>query len=113
LPRSFPIVKDDASRPNRRELMDAKKFPYEGAVGIFRHEDCAFHARFTPFLPSYSGRYRLKISLWSFAWEQGEVKANRKTESASLLADGRLLGYFDAPSLKPMVHEIEVWDRAR
>jgi hypothetical protein len=105
----FPIVKDDQSRPKPRELQDAKKMPYPHSVGLFRHEDCAFHPRFAPFVPAYSGFYKLRLSLWSFAWNKGEVKPNARTESASLVADGRLLGYFDAPSLKPTVHELEVW----
>ena len=105
----YPIVSTDASRPTMRGLLDAKKFPYIESVGIFRHEDDAFRPRFTPFAPSYAGLYRLKISLWSFHWDKGEVKPNSRTESASLVADGRLLGYFDAPSLKPTTHEVEVW----
>ena len=30
-----------------RDLEVARKFPYGGSVGVFRHEDCAFRPRFT------------------------------------------------------------------
>ena len=49
------------------------------------------------------------MSVWSFLWDKGEVKPNPRTEAAALVAEGRTLGYFDAPSLKPTVTEIEVW----
>src|SRR5437764_5761889 len=49
------------------------------------------------------------MSVWSFWWDKGEVKPSPRTEAASLVAEGRTLGYFDAPSLKPTVTEIEVW----
>src|SRR5262249_525217 len=57
----------------------------------------------------YAGRYRLRMSVWSYWWDKGEVKPHARMEAASLVADGRTLGYFDAPSLKPTVTEIEVW----
>ena len=104
----FPINTDDY-RPNLAELRAQKKIPYEGTVGVFRHEDCAFRPTFTPFTASYAGKYRLRISLWSFWWDKGEIKPNPRTESASLIASNRALGYFDAPSLKPMAQEIEVY----
>ena len=91
-----------------KQLEQEKKLPYLGTVGVFRHEDEAFLPRFQ-FAPLYSGRYRLRVSLWSFFWDKGDVKPNPRTEAASLIAEGHTLGYFDAPSLKPTVHEVEVW----
>lgn len=87
----------------------AKLFPYRGSVGIFRHDDDAFHAEFRRFAPVVPGFYRLRTSLWSFVWEKGKVKPSPRTESGSLTAKGRTLGYFDAPSLKPTEHEIVAW----
>ena len=92
-----------------RDLEQSGVFPYQGSIGIFRHEDDAFRPSFKTFYPVFAGRYRLRVSLWSFAWDKGEVKPNPRTEAASLVAGGRVLGYFDAPSLKPTVHEVEVW----
>src|SRR5262249_53086496 len=64
-----------------------------------------------PFEVVYAGRYKLRLSVWSYWWDKGEVKPSPRTEAASLVAEGRTLGYFEAPSLKPTVSEIEVWLR--
>lgn len=90
-------------------------------VGIFRHEDESFKPRFQEFTTLYPGRYRLKASFWSFQWEKGRVLPSRGTEAARLSIvhlseDGRggahpstVLGYYDAPSLSPKIHELELW----
>ena len=69
----------------------------------------------------YPGPYRVRTSLWSFHWEKGEVQPARETGAGrlsvvQLTGDGRggghpsyLLGYFDAPSLKPTEHELITW----
>ena len=103
----IPVPREKGDKKVRDYEMSGV-FPYKGSVGIFRHEDEAFRPSFKAFAPAYAGRYRLRISLWSFAWDKGEVKPNPRTESASLVVDGRVIGYFDAPSLKPTVHEVEV-----
>ena len=87
---------------------------YEVSVGIFRHEDDAFRPTLGGFEAAYAGMYRLRISLWSFQWDKGQVLPATKTHAASLLAmipkaGGRILNYFDAPSLDPTTHEIVVW----
>lgn len=93
-----------------REFEQEKSFPYRGTVGIFRHDDDAFHADFARFAPIQAGFYRLRMSIWSFHWEKGQVQPSPQTEVASLnAADRGVLGYFDAPSLKPTEHETIVW----
>jgi len=96
---------------------------YEDAesVGIHRHEDSSFMPRFQAFSAIYPGRYRVRTSLWSYTWDQGEVKPARGTEAArftmiQLKGNGRhnghpsyLIGYFDAPSIDSQVHEFEWW----
>jgi hypothetical protein len=91
------------------------------SVGVFRHEDESFNPYFYDFAAVYSGRYRLRASFWSFQWDKGEVLPSRGTEAARLdvvhlEGNGRggghpsdVLGYFDAPSLEPAVHEFETW----
>lgn len=91
------------------------------AMGLFRDEDESFHPYFDEFISVYPGRYKLKLSLWSFQWDKGKVLPSRGTEVARLsivtkTGDGRggghpsrLLDYFDAPSLESEVHETEVW----
>jgi hypothetical protein len=82
--------------------------PYQGSVGVLRPESAEFKPRL-PFQAVYAGRYRLRMSVWSFVWDKGAVKPSPRTEAAALIAEGRTLGYFDAPSLKPTVTEVEVW----
>ncbi|MCA9107828.1 MAG: DUF1592 domain-containing protein, partial [Planctomycetales bacterium] len=90
-------------------------------VGLFRHEDESFSPYFIEHVTIYPGRYRLRTSLWSFQWDRGQVLPARRTEVArlsivQLTGDGRggqhpsnVLGYFDAPSLEPLEHEMVVW----
>jgi mono/diheme cytochrome c family protein len=107
-PVLFPPLRGNAPK-SLGEYVREKAFPYAGSVGVFRHEDDAFLGRFGEFTAIYPGRYRLRVSLWAFHWDRGEVRPAAQTEAASLTANGRLVGYFDAPSLKPTVHETEVW----
>ncbi len=92
-----------------------------GSVGIFRHEDESFKPYFYDFAAIYAGRYHLRASFWSFQWDQGKVLPARGTEAArldvvQLQENGRggghpsyVLGYYDAPSLAPKVHEFDTW----
>lgn len=96
-------------------------FSRGSTVGVFRHEDESFKPYFLDFATLYPGRYRLKASFWSFGWDKGKILPSRGTEVARLSIvhmqdDGRggghpstVLGYYDAPSMKPRVHDIEVW----
>lgn len=99
---AFPIVRDHPM---------AKVASYGGTVGTFRAEDESHKGRIWSFSPRYEGRYRLRLSTWSFQWEKGAIKPALKTETVRLNVHGtgQLIGYFDAPSLKPTVHEIEAW----
>ncbi len=107
---TFPIIHDEPALKNDGAALDKIGKSYTGAVGVFRHADESNHLGFNrQFGAHFSGRYRLKLSLWGFHWDKGEVKHTARTEAVGLTANGRLLGYFDAPSLKPTVHEIEVW----
>jgi len=100
----------------------ARESAKQGAsVGVFRHEDESFKPYFYDFAAVYPGRYRLRASFWSFQWDKGKVLPGRGTEAArldvvQLQENGRggghpsyVLGYYDAPSLVPKVHEMETW----
>jgi hypothetical protein len=90
-------------------------------VGLFRHEDESFKPYFYEFAALYPGRYKLRLSVWSFAWDKGQVLPARGTEAARLSIvhlsdDGRggghpsdVIGYYAAPSLRPTVHELDTW----
>jgi hypothetical protein len=92
----------------KRLRKEQLKHPYAGTIGVFRADDAEFKPKF-PFTPVVAGKYRLRMSVWSFLWDKGEVKPSGRAEAGALVAGGRTLGYFDAPSLKPTVTEIEVF----
>jgi len=89
--------------------------------GVFRHEDESFKPYFYDFAALYPGKYRIQTSFWSFGWDKGKILPGRGVEAARLSVvqleeDGRggghpsyILGYFDAPPNKPMVHEVTQW----
>ena len=118
----YPIVRDESAAKGSFVELDklTKSYkgvpgnPYPGTVGVFRHVDpsnhLSFGSQFTALVP---GRYRLKLSVWGFQWQKGEVKDSPRTEALTLSVNGRLLGNFDAPSLKPTVQELEVWLNAK
>lgn len=108
-PAVLPTPIRDKSEKRLGDFEKEKLFPYRGSVGIFRHDDDAFHAEFRRFAPVVPGFYRIRTSLWSFVWDKGEVKPSQRTEVGALTAKGRTLGWFDAPSLKPREHEIVAW----
>ena len=96
-------------------------FTSGSSVALFRHEDESFSPYFAAHVTIYPGLYRVRTSFWSFLWDQGKILEGRGTEAArlsvvQLTGDGRggqhpsyVLGYYDAPSLQPTVHEELVW----
>ena len=91
------------------------------SVGLFLPEYEGFSAYFVEFATVHPGFYRLRTPLWSFLWDKGQVLPSRGTEAARLsivhlIGDGtglghpsRVLGYYDAPSIREKVHEITTW----
>jgi Protein of unknown function (DUF1592)/Protein of unknown function (DUF1588)/Protein of unknown function (DUF1585)/Protein of unknown function (DUF1587)/Protein of unknown function (DUF1595)/Planctomycete cytochrome C len=102
-----PLIEDKWH--NFEQMLKAGNFKEPSSVGVFRHQDEAFQARFSNFSPVHAGRYRVRFSVWSYWWDKGEVKAAPRTGAAGLYYGSELLGHFDAPSLTPTVHEVEVW----
>jgi hypothetical protein len=96
-------------------------FPNTSAVGLFRHEDESLSPYFIEHVTIYPGRYRVRVSLWSFQWDKGQVLPSRGIEAGrlsvvQLTGDGRggqhpsyVLGYYDAPSLTSTEHEVTTW----
>ena len=88
---------------------NGKDAPLSGkSVGFFTPKQGG-HEKYFSFVPVYPGRYRMRMSIWSFVWNHGTVEPSPRTEVATLQYDTRSLGYFDAPSLSPQVHEITAW----
>ncbi len=107
---ALPIVR--AGLPHKlAHYEQSGLFPYRHSVGVFRRQavDDHFALFFTGFSPVRAGRYRLRLSTWSFQWEKGKLLPRPGPESVSLHADDRLLGYVDAPSLEPAVHQFDTW----
>jgi mono/diheme cytochrome c family protein len=102
-----PLVEDKWH--SHGEMHRAGLFKVPSSVGVFRHQDDAFPARFSRFAPVHPGRYRVRFSVWSYWWEKGEVKAAPRTGAVGLYYGSRLLGHYDAPSLTPTVHDLDLW----
>ena len=109
-------------REARGKIVDALKLrDYEGTVGVFSGPvdgDWRFPLHFAPV---HAGRYRVRLSAWSFLWNQGRVEPAPRTESFMLSlwlpepgprfsqSPSRPLGMFDAPSIESRVHDITRW----
>ena len=99
--------------------MLAGLFDHGSSVGIFRNAEADFKADFRDFAAAYPGIYKIRASFWSFMWDKGNILPSRATEAARLSVVGRddtgrrgssdVLGYYDAPSLKPQVHAFDAW----
>lgn len=118
-PEFPPAAEDRHFDQGAHERMGS--FDSGSAVGIFRHEDESVSPYFMDHVTIYPGLYRVKVSLWSFAWDKGKVLPSRGTEAArlsvvQLTGDGRggqhpstVIGYYDAPSMESREHELVTW----
>ncbi len=107
----FPIPKDAFAGGKFKGLGELEASDVwknrPGAAGLFRCLGESFPGRFTQFTPLYPGRYRINTSVWSFWWDKGEVMPAPRSGAAGIYYGSRVLGFFDAPSLKPTTHEFE------
>ncbi len=79
------------------------------SIGLLTHVRPSWNAEIGNFSPFHSGFYKIRTSLWSYFHNLGKVEPGKRHQSVCLTADGRLLCYFDAPSLDAQEHEITVW----
>jgi mono/diheme cytochrome c family protein len=109
-------------RAARGKIVDALTLrDYEGTVGVFSgpvDNDWRFPLHFAPV---HAGRYRVRLSAWSFLWSQGRVEPAPRTESFMLSlwlpepgprypqSPARTLGMFDAPSIESRVIDFTRW----
>ncbi|MEZ6058680.1 MAG: DUF1592 domain-containing protein [Planctomycetaceae bacterium] len=82
-------------------------FKEGSTVGMTRTFGESFAGRFN-FAPVHPGRYQIGVSAWSYWWEKGEVKPSPRSGSVGVYCGSRLLGFVDAPSLKPTYSELVV-----
>lgn len=79
------------------------------SLGVLTHARPSWDAVVENFSPFHSGMYRIKTSLWSFHYNKGSISPTDRMQSFALTASGRVLAYFDAPSMQPRAHEVVVW----
>jgi mono/diheme cytochrome c family protein len=79
------------------------------SLGILTHARPSYDCVVENFSPFHSGFYRIKTRVWGFKYNKGEIGETDRNHSIALTADGRVLGYVDAPSMKPTEHELVVW----
>ena len=89
------------------EAEQAGVFKDGSTVGMTRTFGEAFGGRFN-FAPVHPGRYQIGVSAWSYWWDNGEVKPLPRSGSVGVYCGSRLLGFVDAPSLKPTFSELNV-----
>jgi hypothetical protein len=113
---SFPIIDRKKVDLDLWDQMKAAKLPLREqhlesmqSLGYISNERESFHPEVGAFSPIHSGMYRIKTSVWSFYYKPGEILPAERMQSVALLASGRLLTHFDAPSLEPRQHELVVW----
>jgi hypothetical protein len=79
------------------------------SLGMLSSARPSFEPWVGDFSPFHSGYYLLRTKVWSFHLKDGNITAADRMQSLALTASGRVLAYFDAPSLKPREHELTVW----
>jgi len=81
------------------------KPPFIDAAGVLGHGAQAIGRDFKA---TQSGRYRIRVSAFSYQANYGKVEPTTRTEVVAFYSDTRLLGHVDVtPQAK--VHEIETW----
>jgi len=99
---------DGRKDPDDRGPENTAALSARNSVGFFG-PNVPGQEKFISFVPIHPGRYRLRMSIWSFLWNKGAVEPSPRTEVAMIQAGKHVLGYYDAPSLAPQVHEVTAW----
>jgi hypothetical protein len=106
---ALPLLDHQIPSDKIHYYIDTVFRPNKSAVGVFRHQDADFEPGFWKFSPMLPGRYKCRLSVWSFWWDKGEVLPSKKTQVAGIRTQRGVIGFYDAPSLESKVHEFEVW----
>lgn len=106
---SYPLLDHQLPTEKLHYYIETVFKPNRSAVGVFRRTDDSFNPSFLLFSPILPGRYKLRLSVWSFWWDRGEVRPSKRTQVAGLRTGRGPVGHFDAPSLESKVHEFEAW----
>jgi hypothetical protein len=99
---------DGRKDADERDAENAAALSADSSVGFFG-PNVPGQEKFVSFIPIHPGRYRLRMSIWSFLWNDGRIEPLPRMEVAMLQAGKHVLGYYDAPSLAPQIHEVTAW----
>jgi hypothetical protein len=106
---AYPLIEHQLPGEKLHYYIDTVFKPNKSAIGLFRHTDDSFNPGFWQFSPILPGRYKLRLSVWSFWWDKGEVLPSKRTQVVGIRTRRGLVGCFDAPSIDSKVHEFETW----
>ena len=108
--QTVEAIRPRDNKPSAIHMRDYDRYLKEmDALGILTHARPSYDCIIENFSPFHSGFYRLKTSVWSFNYNKGEMGETDRLQSIALTANGRVLGYIDAPSMKSKEHELVVW----
>jgi len=108
--QTVEAIRPRDNKPSAIHMRDYDRYLQEmDSLGILTHARPSYDCVVENFSPFHSGYYRLKTSVWSFNYNKGEIGETDRLQSIALTANGRVLAYIDAPSMKPQEHEIVVW----
>ncbi|MBI3876527.1 MAG: DUF1587 domain-containing protein, partial [Verrucomicrobia bacterium] len=106
---ALPIFSERVPREKQFYYSEAVVKPSHSAIGMFRSIDESWLPGFPHFSPMLPGRYKFRISVWSFFWDKGAVLPPKKPAVATIRNEIGEVIYLDAPSLESRVHEFELW----
>ena len=107
----------DADREERKRLFEQNAVASsQSSVGLLMPNLAGYEAAMN-IAPIFAGSYRVRVSVWGFLWNRGQIEPAREAQAAVLRAHeegkqqegGRLLQMLTADSLKPGVHEFQTW----
>ncbi len=87
--------------------------PHATALGFFRHEDADFRLSLTNISPVLTGRHKVRVSAYSFAWDGEKAVPTERTGAIGLgiHSTGEHYGTLGIPANKAGVAEFDVWLR--
>ncbi|WP_206292618.1 DUF1592 domain-containing protein [Humisphaera borealis] len=104
----WPVAKEKHDAPDMATIKSPDFFKLKQSVALLTPNLEGWLKSMT-FAPMFAGKYRLRLSTWSFHWNAGKIEPLPAPQAVRLYVHPRTLGYFDAPSLAPTVHEITPW----
>jgi mono/diheme cytochrome c family protein len=105
----FPLIEERPDKGDNRQYRRDVFDPSKSAVGTFRPSEAGSNLGFKKLDLPASGHYKIRLSVWSFGWDKGQVVPSKRTQAVGISKNDGLIAYFDAPSLKSREYERDVW----